>query len=87
MRNVLVGWGATPVILADSTLPRAIDDPATLRELISTGDVTVVEDRPIADLELLERAERDRAPVLSHDAFADHQRHYPWAQDCVVDSL
>jgi hypothetical protein len=53
----LVGWGATPVILADGTLARAIDAPRILHKLISSGDVRVVQDRPIADLELLERAE------------------------------
>ena len=82
--SVLLGWGAWPAILADENLPRIIDNPAGLRQLIDAGVVSLVAGRS-ADLELLERAERDRAPVLSHDGFDKEQMVYCWAWSCVVD--
>ncbi len=82
--SVLLGWGAWPAILADENLPRIIDDPSGLRQLIDAGVLSLVVGRS-AELELLERAERDRAPVLSHDGFDKEQLVYRWAWSCVVD--
>jgi len=87
VRAVVREWGAAPIILADSNLPSLIDDRALFDELTRAGELHLVTDRPVADLALLERAGRDRAPVLSHDGFDDHKVQFPWAYACVVDCM
>ncbi len=87
VRDVVREWGAAPIILADSNLSSLIDDPAPFDELTRAGELHLVTDRRVADLALLERAGRDRAPILSHDGFDDHKVQFPWAYACVVDCV